>query len=95
MPRGIAVDEETALVIDETGLGTVMGPGSVYFEQAPGAPEACLEKLPLTYRNIHVYRIEAGGAFDLAVWRGTGGAAYTVSAENGVLTSTQAGGSPY
>jgi cyanophycinase len=94
-PRGIAVDEETALVVDETGQGTVMGPGSVYFEAAPGAPETCLEKVPLTYRNVAVYRIEAGGAFDLSAWQGTGGAAYTVSAENGVLTSSQAGGSPY
>jgi cyanophycinase len=94
-PRGIAVDEATALVIDERGSGTVMGPGSVYFEQAPGGPEVCAPEQPVTYRDIAIYRIKAGGSFALAGWRGKGGAAYTVSAEAGVLGSSQDDGSPY
>src|SRR5437764_475185 len=51
-PRDIAVDERTALLIDPRGTATVTGEGSVYFMQAPGAPEACAPKTPLTYQNI-------------------------------------------
>jgi cyanophycinase len=95
MPRGISVDERTALLIDGA-QGTVVGDSTVYFLQAPGAPEVCANKTPLTYLNIDVYRIgAASGSFDLANWTGTGGSAYEVSADAGVLTSTQAGASPY
>lgn len=94
-PRGIAVDEATALVVEANGTGTVMGPGAVYFEQAPGMPQVCQAATPLTYLDIAIYRIEAGGSFDLSNWSGNGGAAYEVSADSGVLTSTQAGGSAY
>jgi len=94
-PRDIAVDERTALLIDPRGTATVTGEGSVYFMQAPGAPEACAPKTPLTYQNISVYRIEAGASFDLGKWTGHGGTSYTVSAIAGVLSSTQPGGSIY
>ena len=43
-PRGISVDEETALLIDANGQGTVVGNGSVYFLQAPGAPQSCARR---------------------------------------------------
>jgi cyanophycinase-like exopeptidase len=87
-PRGIAVDEQTALLIDEQGSGQVVSPagGRVYFLQAPGAAETCAPRAPLTYRNVAVYRVPAGGKFDLVRWTGTGGSAYTVGAEAGVLT---------
>jgi len=42
-----------------------------------------------------VRRVAAGSTFDVADWSGTAGTTYTVSAEAGVLTSTQPGGSPY
>lgn len=89
-PRGIAVDEQTALLIDNAGQGSVVGLGSVYFLQAPGAPEVCAAKTPLTYRNIAVQRIKqaVGSAFNLGTWTGTGGLSYTVTAERGVLSST-------
>jgi cyanophycinase-like exopeptidase len=94
-PRDIAVDERTALLIDPRGTATVTGEGSVYFMQAPGAPEVCAPKTPLTYQNIGIYRIESGASFDLEKWAGHGGTAYTVSAIAGVLSSTQTGGSIY
>jgi cyanophycinase len=94
-PRDIAVDERTALLIDPRGTAEVTGEGSVYFMQAPGAPEVCAPKTPLTYQNISIYRIESGASFDLGKWTGRGGAAYSVSAIAGVLSSTQAGGSIY
>src|SRR6266567_5274948 len=95
LPRDIAIDEQTALLIDASGNGTVVGLSTVYFLQAPGAPELCQSKTPLTYQNIAVYRINSTGSFNLAAWTGTGAVAYTVSANAGVLSSTQPGGSIY
>lgn len=85
-PRGIAVDEETALLIDGAGAATVTGKGSVYFLQAPaGGPQVCQPKTPLTYLGIGVYRIEAGGGFNLGTWSGSAGLGYTISADQGAL----------
>lgn len=87
--RGIAVDEETALLVDDAGSAVVVGTGSVYFLQPPGPPEVCKAKTPLTYLNVAVYRIEAGGRFNLlGTWSGSGGIAYTVSADRGALSSS-------
>ena len=94
-PRGIAVDEMTALLIDGQGKGTVVGSSTVYFFKAPGLPQQCIAKKPLTYLNIAVDRIRAGDSFDLISWLRTGGVNYSVSANAGVLSSTQAGGSAY
>ena len=94
-PRGIAVDEMTALLVANGGYASVVGAGKVYFLQAPGLPQVCAAKKPLTYRNVGIARIAAGDGFDLVNWAPVGGAVYTVSVEAGVLGSTQAGGSPY
>ena len=95
LPRTISVDEQTALLIDQNGNGTVVGNGAVYFMQAPGKPEVCKSNTPLTYRNIDVCRISTGGLFDLNSWTCVGGTDYTVSAIGGVMSSTQVGGSLY
>ena len=95
MPRGISIDEQTALLIDGRGNATVVGSSTVYFLQAPGAPQVCQAGTPLTYLNIAVYRIDSTGSFNLSMWKGTGGVSYTVSASAGVLSSTQPGGSIY
>ena len=95
-PRGISVDEETALLIDTHGTATVVGTRSVYFLQAPGAPEVCKSDYPLTYRNIGVYRINAQtGSYNLWSWLGHNGSEYNISAINGVLVSDQSNLSPY
>jgi cyanophycinase len=94
-PRGIAIDEETALLIDARGSGSVVGNSFVYFIAAPGAPEVCQARTPLTYRNVQVRKVGAGQSFDVAAWRGNAGTTYEVSAEAGVLGSTQPGGSAY
>jgi cyanophycinase-like exopeptidase len=94
-PRAIAVDENTAVLIDEAGRASVAGSNSTYFLSVPGGPEICEPRTPLTYRNIAVYRVGDGGTFNLGRWTGTGGTAYRVSAEAGVLVSTQSGGSIY
>ena len=94
-PRGIEVDEETALLIEPDGYAYVVGTGFAYFLKTPGAPEVCAPRTPLTYRNVDVYRINTSGGFELLSWQGLGGTAYQVSAEDGMLSSTQPGGSVY
>ncbi len=73
----------------------MVGSGNVYFLKAPGLPQQCVANKPLTYRNIGVQRIHSGDGFDLVTWARTGGSAYNVTVEAGLLTSTQAGGSAY
>jgi cyanophycinase len=94
-PRGISIDEQTALLIDGNGNATVVGVSTVYFLQAPGPAQVCQSKTPLTYQNIVVYRITAGGTFNLGSWGGSGGVSYNISATAGVLSSTQSGGAIY
>jgi cyanophycinase len=93
--RAIAADRETALHVDpSTGAAQVFTTPDhptpfVYFLTTPGTPELCEPGLPLTYRNVAVYRIGPGNSFDLSRWRGSGGIAYTLSAEAGVLASSR------
>jgi len=94
-PRGIAIDEQTALLIDGSGRATVVGNSTVYFLQAPGLPQVCAANTPLTYLDIAVQRINSPGTFNFSKWQATGATNYTVSANAGVLSSTQPGGSPY
>src|SRR5262249_8554376 len=69
-PRAISIDEETALLVDTSGGATVVGSSTVYFLEAPGAPQVCQAKTPLSYQNITVYRIAAGASFNLSRWKG-------------------------
>jgi cyanophycinase len=94
-PRAIAVSEETAVLIDENGVGEVIGLNYAYFISAPGAPQVCSPGLPLTYRDVGVQRVGATEQFNVGTWSALGGTSYTVTAEQGVLSSSQAGGSAY
>jgi len=91
----VAADRETALHVDPAdGTATVHATAKhptpfVYFLRTPGPPEVCVAGKPLTFRNVDVYRIGPGGHFDLRRWQGSGGIAYTLSAEDGVLTSSR------
>ncbi|TXC65942.1 hypothetical protein FSC37_08235 [Piscinibacter aquaticus] len=91
---GIGLDVETALVI-VNGTATRLGVGSAYFLKPTMAPTVCAAKQPLTFRNVMVERLSGSGSFNLPMWRGTGTTLYDLSAENGVLYSSQPGGSVY
>lgn len=98
--RGIAIDSETAVLVDAAGRATVVSnPGDAtpyaYFVTGPGAAEVIAAKTPLTYQNVGVYRVTPGAPFDLTRWQGTGGLSYTVSAVGGVLTSSRPGNAIY
>ncbi len=87
--RGIGVDEKSVALLDADGSVTVVGVGSgVYFYRSTAPPQRCTQRTPLTFRGIDVYHVPTGGRFNLADWRGTGGRAYTLNVENGVIRSS-------
>ncbi|HEX8202747.1 MAG TPA: cyanophycinase, partial [Isosphaeraceae bacterium] len=76
--RGIGVSEQTALVVNRYGIGTVLSgadPGNpeptapyVYVLTTAGRAEVSRPKTPLTYRNVAVHRMAPGDTFNLATW---------------------------
>ncbi len=91
-PREVAIDEKSAVLVEADGKATVVGMGKgAYFLRPTQPPEICEKGVLLTFRSISVYRVRAGGDFDLTVWTGDGGTAYSLSVERGTIESTQAG----
>ena len=93
--KGIAVDESNTVTVDENGQARLYGDGAAYFTRTTGKPQVCAKNLPLTYKDVSVYRVSGAATFDLTKWAGKGGAAYSISAIQGVLSSTQVGGGIY
>jgi cyanophycinase len=93
--KAIAADRETALHVNPVdGTAEVFTTSKhptpyVYFLRIAKPPEICEPDRPLTYREITLYRIGPGGKFDLDTWSGSGGIAYTLTAEKGVLSSSR------
>jgi len=94
-PRGIGIDDKTALLVTPDGAVAVVGSGAAYFLHGAGPAQAMSSGTPLTYLNISVYKVGPGGTFNFSAWSGTGGVAYTLNVKDGMLTSTQPGGSIY
>jgi cyanophycinase len=91
-PREVAIDERSAVLVEADGKATVVGTGKgAYFLRPTMAPEVCEKGVALTVRGISVYRVPAGGHFDLTSWMGEGGTAYSLSVEQGKIQSMQAG----
>jgi cyanophycinase len=84
-PRGIGIDENTAVLVDRDGTASVIGRGEAWLFAVPGAPDVCQPKTPLTYRDLTVWRAERGETFDIATWAGDLGSSQTVSAVDGQL----------
>jgi cyanophycinase len=90
-PREVAIDEKSAVLVEADGTGTVVGNGKgAYFLQPTMGPDVCKIGQPLTFRKISVYKVPAGGRFDLVSWTGNGGTNYSLSVEKGRIDSTQA-----
>uniref|UniRef100_A0A6U3AAL2 Cyanophycinase n=1 Tax=Paramoeba aestuarina TaxID=180227 RepID=A0A6U3AAL2_9EUKA len=101
---GVAVDEKTALLIDENGMAsttTVFDDGAVYMLLPDSPPETCTANENLEWSNVDVYRItgNATNVYSFATstkfpqLRST--TSYQLSASKGKLTSTQRGGKIY
>jgi cyanophycinase len=102
-PREVAIDEKSAVLVEANGKGTVIGTGKgAYFLRPTRPPDVCKNGEPLTFRDISVHQIPAGGHFDLGSWSSSsspssssppsdhGGAAYSLSVDKGKITSTRA-----
>lgn len=86
--KAIAVDRETAVVVEANGNASLRGTNTAYFLRTPGAPEVCQSRTPLTFNNLSVFKMSGAATFNLSSWSGSGGANYTLSATNGALTSS-------
>jgi cyanophycinase len=90
-PREVAIDEKSAVLVEADGTGTVVGNGKgAYFLRPTLVPDVCKTGEPLSFRKISVYRVPAGGRFDLVSWKGDGGTNYFLSVKKGRIDSTQA-----
>ena len=94
--HGIAIDESTALRIDQNGVGTVVGDGHVYFVSAHG--EIGLNPgEPMSMYDIRVHCLHAGDTISTTdFWDfDQGDGFYTLNVIAGVLTSDLPGGAWY
>ena len=80
----MAINEATSVVVDKNGLATVMGDGPAYFVLAEHFPEVCEPGTPLTYSDYKIWKVPAGGTFNLASRPATG--FYLVSVTGGALS---------
>ena len=95
-PREIAVDERSAVLVERNGKARVVGSGKgAYFLSIRGGPDICRENIPLTFRDIAVYRGPSGSEFNLKDWKGKKGTTYSLSVVEGKIHSTQKGGEFY
>jgi cyanophycinase-like exopeptidase len=96
--KGIGVQEQTAVAIDENGAGKVFGSGNAFFlsaKIAKGNPEVCVKNMPLTWnKNMHavsVYKIKGSntgnGNVNIPTWSNfSGGTSMYFSVNNGMFT---------
>ena len=73
LPKGLGIDERTALVIDADGIGTVHGSGFVWVYapvSADSGPEVMLRGQPFTWnrsgRAVRVWKLANSERFDMA-----------------------------
>jgi len=94
-PHAIAADRETSLHVDPaTGMAEVFATADhptpyVYFMTPAGPPSVCEPGKPLTTGAIAVQRLGPGERFDLRTWQASGGIAYELQVEAGVLRSSR------
>jgi cyanophycinase len=94
--KGIGVDEETAVCIDQNGIGKVYGINNAYFLRNTNlGAETCLSKTPLTWNRsmqaVSVYRIAGSGtgngSFNSTNWTFSGGTSFYYYVNGGVLST--------
>ncbi|BAY10521.1 cyanophycinase [Calothrix sp. NIES-2098] len=62
---GIAISEETSVLVDKHGMAKVMGRGAAYFVLGDHPPEVCKPRTPLTYNDYKIWRVPRGDTFNL------------------------------
>lgn len=62
---GIAISEETSVVIDKYGVAKIMGRGAAYFVLGDHKPEVCQPQTPLSFNDYKIWKLRSGDTFDL------------------------------
>jgi cyanophycinase len=89
-PREIAIDEKSAVLIEEDGSARVIGAGKgAYFLSVQEPPQTCAAGKPLTFRDIAVLHEPAGSEFNAKSWKPQTGSSYSLSVVDGQVQSTQ------
>jgi cyanophycinase len=89
-PREIAIDEKSALLIEEDGSSRVIGTGKgAYFLSVQKPPQTCAAGKPLTFRDIAVHHGTTGSEFNVRDWRPKNPASYSLSVVEGQIQSTR------
>lgn len=83
-PLALGIDEATALVVDEAGLGTVLGTGAVYALAPDRAPSRCTAGQSLVWDAVPLLELRAGATLALPTGTTTVAPA-TLSAVDGAL----------
>ncbi|MCC7184874.1 MAG: cyanophycinase [Acidobacteria bacterium] len=81
--RAIAIDRDTAVLVETDGSAMVTGGSAAYFMSTTARPEIMTVGQPLTFGPVEVYRAPHGASFNLTTWSGTGGEALTMSVRAG------------
>lgn len=92
--HAIAIDQHTAVLLNPDGKAVVQGTGAAYFLASSKRAEVCRPEVPLTFVGVSVHKLKDGDRFDTASWTGAG-TQYQLSVQDGVVHSTQPGGSTY
>lgn len=86
--RAIAVEENSAVLLDPDGSGKVVGDGPAYFLEVAKPPEMCRRKTPLEFSGIKAYRAPSGASFNVKAWKGEGGDDYQLAVVDGRVKAT-------
>ncbi len=84
--RGIGVDEDTSLAVDENGIGTVTGAHHVTIVETTTMPSVYAPGRPLSIDGVQLRRLAPGDRFDLRNWRTSDGTRHVVTVRDGVLS---------
>lgn len=87
--RAIAIDRETAVLIEPDGSATIVGPKTAYFMEATVAPQRCEAGSPLTFFPVAVYTVTKASTFNLTTWTGTNGTIGEMSIKEGKVTGPE------
>lgn len=84
--RAIAIDRETAVLVEPDGTASIVGPKTAYFMEGPSAPQVCEQGRPLTYFPVSVYTATNAARFNLTTWSGSGGSPEIMTVKDGRVT---------
>lgn len=89
-PRGIGIDEKSAVGVAPNGIATVFGAGrgAYLLSVTSNAARVCAANTPLTLIPVQTLRVPVGQQFDMTSWTNATSTPYTLSATAGLLTSS-------